>query len=68
MTASTLNVVKLAALEDTESVNVADRTWFAASAAPSLFQFTVTGPFAAVGFQFAFDRLSVTIELPTFLT
>jgi hypothetical protein len=68
MTASTLNVVRLVTLEDTESVTVADRTWFAASLAPSLFHVMVIGPFAVGGFQFVFVRLSVTWELPMFLT
>ena len=68
ITASTLNAVKPTALEDTESVSVADNTWFAANADPSLFQLTVTGPLAAKGFQFVFIRLSVTGELPTFFT
>ena len=57
--ASTLNVVRLVALEDTESVMVADRTWFAAIVEPSLFQAMVIGPLADVGFQFVFVKLSV---------
>jgi hypothetical protein len=68
MTASTLNVVSPVMLGDTESVIVADRTWFAASAAPSLFQVMVIGPFAVGGFQFVFVRLSVTWDAPMFLT
>jgi hypothetical protein len=68
MTASTLNVVSPVMLGDTESCNVADRTWFAANVAPSLFQVMVIGPFAVGGFQFVFVRLSVTWELPMFLT
>ena len=66
--ASTLKVVKPVALEDTESVTVADITWFTAKVAPSLFQVTLTGPLAAAGFQFITDRLNVTGEAPTFLT
>jgi hypothetical protein len=68
MTASTLNVVSPVMLDDTVSVIVADRTWFAANVAPSLFQVMVIGPFAVGGFQFVFVRLSVTWELPMFLT
>jgi hypothetical protein len=68
ITASTLKVVKPVALEDTESVTIADITWFTAKVAPSLFQVTLTGPLAAAGFQFTTDRLNVTGEAPTFLT
>ena len=66
-TALTLNVEKVA-LGATESVNVADTTWLAANVAPSRFQLTVIGPLAVVGFQFVLVRLSVTWELPAFLT
>jgi hypothetical protein len=59
ITALTLKLVKPLALEDTESVMVADRTWFAAIVAPSLFQVMVIGPLAVVGFQFVFVKLNV---------
>ncbi len=59
ITASTVKLVKPPAVEETESVSVADITWFTASVVFSLFQLTVIGPFAVVGFQFDTDKLNV---------
>ena len=67
ITASTLNVVKLVALDDTERARVADMTWFTVSVVPSLFQLMVIGPLAVVGVQFVFDRVNVAWEVPAFL-
>ena len=68
ITTSTPKVENPLALEETVIVSVADRTWLADSVAPCRFQLKVTGPLAVEGLQFVSDILSVSCELPRFLT
>lgn len=63
-----LNVVMPLMLDCVVKVRVAVVTWFAASTVFSLFQLSLMGPLAAVGFQLVVVMRRVNAVFPVFLT